>query len=223
MTEEEEVPAYVPPTPAAPAQTPSSPSDIDWSAASKSPEAQVLDQDLFKAFSVGDVKVIQTTEDHKSPINEDSIEGRYATVLFTTASQQECLYDIYEDMTYIKGLYSASESFKSFTQNAGVGKYEMRQFNESLQSVGTFNPLTIKFLEVLAEGKRLTYIKGIVDRYIKLYKTLNKEEKITIISAETLDSGEQDEVLSALKANPLNAGKEFTLEFTIDATIKGGL
>jgi F0F1-type ATP synthase delta subunit len=99
----------------------------------------------------------------------------------------------------------------------------MGQFNQLLESVGTFNPLTIKFLEILAENKRLTYISQICDKYVKYYKTLNKEEKIVIISSETLTSGEQGEVLSALKANPLNAGKEFTLEFTIDATIKGGL
>ena len=52
---------------------------------------------------------------------------------------------------------------------------------------------------------------------------LNKEEKITIISSEILTSSEQDEVLSALKANPDNSGKEFKLEFTIDPSIKGGL
>ena len=39
-------------------------------------------------FSVGDdVKVIQSTPDHKPPTAEDTIEGRYAGVLFTTASQ----------------------------------------------------------------------------------------------------------------------------------------
>ena len=52
---------------------------------------------------------------------------------------------------------------------------------------------------------------------------MNKEEKITIISAEELNSGEQAEVLSALNANPENAGKQFQLEFTIDPAIKGGL
>jgi len=55
--------------------------------------------------------------------------------------------------------------------------------------------LTIKFLEVLAENKRLTYIRDIADRYQKLYQQFNKEEKITIISAETLNSSEQAEVL----------------------------
>jgi len=82
VTEEEEVPAYTPPTPP-PTQ---SATKTDWAAAGKAPEAQQLDQELFKSFSVGDVKVVQTTEDHKPPIQEDTIEGRYASVLFSTAS-----------------------------------------------------------------------------------------------------------------------------------------
>ena len=83
--------------------------------------------------------------------------------------------------------------------------------------------MTIKFLEVLAENKRLIYISGIATRYQKLYQQFNKEEKITIISAQELSQSERSEVLSALKANPENEGKEFTLDFTIDESIKGGL
>lgn len=83
--------------------------------------------------------------------------------------------------------------------------------------------MTIKFLEILAENKRLSFIGAIAERYQKLYQLLNKEEKITIISAEPLNQSESDEVLAALKANPNNSGKEFKLEFQIDPTIKGGL
>lgn len=89
-----------------------------------------------------------------------------------------------------------------FTQNAGVGNKEIQQFNSALKSIGDFHPLTIKFLEVLAENKRLTFISGIATRYVKLYQQFNKEEKITIISADTLSSSEQAEVLEALRANP---------------------
>jgi len=40
------------------------------------------------SWSVGpDVKVIQSAPGNKPPSAEDSIEGRYAGVLFTTASQ----------------------------------------------------------------------------------------------------------------------------------------
>ena len=92
-----------------------------------------------------------------------------------------------------------------------------------MNSVASFHPLTAKFLEVLAENKRLSFISGIADRYQKYYKALNREEKITVISAEPLSSGEQDEVLAALQANPLNQGKQFVLDFTVEPSIRGGL
>lgn len=178
---------------------------------------------MFGSFSVGTSNVVNSAPDNKPPISEDTIEGRYAGVLFTSASEQEALFAIYEDVLYLKGLYDNSEDFYLFTQNAGVGTKEINLFNEALQSIASFHPLTIKFLEVLAENKRLSFIGSIAERYAKLYALLNKEEKITIISAQTLTSGEQDDVLAALKANPTNEGKEFKLEFTIDPSIKGGL
>jgi len=99
----------------------------------------------------------------------------------------------------------------------------MGKMNEALKELADFNPLTIKFMEILAANKRLSMINDVATRYAKLYKTLNKEEKITIISADELSSDEKSEVLAALQANPDNSGKEFTLDFTLDPTIKGGL
>jgi F0F1-type ATP synthase delta subunit len=100
-----------------------------------------------------------------------------------------------------------------FTQNAGVGGKEIRQFNAGLQEAGDFNAVTIRFIEVLAENKRLMFIKDISEKYAKLYQQFNKEEKITVISANTLSADEEQQVLLALKANPQNQGKEFVIEF----------
>lgn len=86
---------------------------------------------------------------------------------------------------------------------------EIKQFNEGLKEIGDFHQVTYRFIEVLAENKRLMFIKEIADKYIKLYQQFNKEEKITIISAKKLNSSEESEVLSALKSNPQNQGKEF--------------
>lgn len=80
-----------------------------------------LDQSLFQPFSLGDIKKVTSTPDNKAPSSEDTIEGRYAGVLFTTASQKNALYDVYEDMMYLSQLYTHSESFRLFTENAGVG------------------------------------------------------------------------------------------------------
>lgn len=46
-----------------------------------------LDKSLFQPFSLGDIKVVKKTPDNKAPSYEDTIEGRYANVLFTTASK----------------------------------------------------------------------------------------------------------------------------------------
>jgi len=98
---------------------------FDMSGASLKQPPQQVDAGLFEAFSVGDIKQIQSAPDHKPPTQEDTIEGRYAAVLFTSASQQEALYTIYEDIGYIKSLYENSETFSMFTRNAGVGTKEI--------------------------------------------------------------------------------------------------
>jgi len=67
------------------------------------------------------------------------------------------------------------------------------------------------------------FIKEVAEKYAKLYQQFNKEEKITVISAYKLNHDEEQQVLSALKANPQNQGKEFVIEFKTDETILGGL
>lgn len=74
--------------------------------------------------------------------------------------------------------------------------------NKALLEVAPFHETTMHFLTVLAENKRLVFIKEIAEKYEKLYAQFNKEEKITIISAGELSSSQQDQVLAALKANP---------------------
>ena len=46
---------------------------------------------------------------------------------------------------------------------------------------------------------------------------------MTIISAKDLSSGQKGQIIDALKANPTNEGKEFTVVYEIDETIMGGL
>lgn len=182
-----------------------------------------MSRDLFQAFSVGNIKKVDSTPDDQPPSQEDTIEGRYAGVLFTHASKAGALYTVYEDIKYLRELYTHCESFRLFTENQGVGIKEINQLNDALRQTAPFSEVTLKFLEVCAENKRLLYISEIADKYCKLYQEFNKEEKVTIISAKELNESQKSQVLDALKANPQNQGKEFTVEYEIDETILGGL
>lgn len=65
---------------------------VDFSGASVEQPPQEVSSDLFGAFSVGDINQVNSAPDNKPPIQEDTIEGRYAGVLFSTASEQDSLY-----------------------------------------------------------------------------------------------------------------------------------
>ena len=195
----------------------------DMSGASKPMQYDAIPEHLFTPFDLGNIKKVDSTPDHQPPSREDTIEGRYAGVLFTHASQMSQLYDVFEDVKYLQELFTHCESFRLFTENQGVGRKEILELNEALKQTAPFSDVTLKFLEVLAENKRLVYIGHIADRYSKLYQEFNKEEKVTIISAKELTEAQKSEVLSALMANPQNQGKEFTVEYEIDETILGGL
>merc|ERR1712147_30329 len=99
---------------------------------------------------------------------------------------------------YLSELYSHSEMFRQFTENGGVGIKEIKDLNVALLQVAPFHDVTMHFLTVLAENKRLVFIKEIAGKYQKLYQQFNKEEKITIISAEGLSADQKNQVLEAL-------------------------
>lgn len=185
--------------------------------------AEPLDRSLFQPFSVGNIKKIESTPDHRPPSEEDTIEGRYSGVLFTTASQNGDLYNVYEDLRFMQEIYKNSEQFRLFTENGGVGSTEIAKLNAALKETATFSDTTMRFLTVLAENKRLNQINDIAEKYAKLYQEFNKEEKITIISATNLSDDQKSQVVAALQANPQNEGKQFTIDYEVDETILGGL
>ena len=53
-------------------------------------------------------------------MQEDTIAGRYAATLFIAASKENNLYNVYEDLQYIKELYEKMESFRIFKNNAVI-------------------------------------------------------------------------------------------------------
>ena len=171
--------------------------------------------------SEGTIVKLTSVEGHQPPTREESIEGRYAEVLFTSASKNEALYTIYNDMTWLKELAKGDEGFRNFTLNSGLSVQSMKSLNEDLKTAGDLNDISLSFLEVLCENKRLMSLTTIIDKFQKLYQLMNKQEKITIISADELSSSEQGEVLSALEQG--QSGKKFSLEFTTDPSIMGGL
>ena len=139
------------------------------------------------------------------------------------ASEESNLYHVFEDMKYLISLYENVESFRIFSDNSGLNAGQIYSFSEELARCGEFSATTLKFLDLLGKNKRFMYINQIAKKYLRSYLMLTKEEKITIISAQTLSEQEKSDVKKALSENPENEGKTFIIDYSVDSSIMGGL
>jgi len=78
-------------------------------------------------------------------MQEDTVAGRYAATLFIAASKENNLFRVYEDMNFIRELYSQMESLRLFTYNSGLNHHQINAFVETLAQLGNFCETTIKF------------------------------------------------------------------------------
>lgn len=166
---------------------------------------------------------IDSVPNNKPPFSEETVAGRYAQTLFMGASQAKELYHVYNDMLYLNQLYETSGAFKTFTDNSGLNVSQLNSFSETVKECADFSKTTMSFLDLVARNKRYMYINEIAKKYIRAYHMLSKEEKITIISAIELNSGEKEKIKEALLANPENEGKTFIIDYTVNPSIIGGL
>lgn len=60
----------------------------------------------------------------KPPSIEDSIHGKYAGVLFSSASSNKILNKVAEDMRYFQQLNKESEVFKNFLNNVSLKRQQ---------------------------------------------------------------------------------------------------
>lgn len=164
---------------------------------------------------------VTSVPDHKPPRLEDSPQGRYTGALFSVASRSEALHTVLEDMEALQDLIQKSDAFKFFIANTALKRHEQQSVFDDLYKQANLHDVTQKFITVLVDNKRVDLLPKIIEGYSSYYKILTKEEAITIISAEPLNSNQESQVEEALKKS--HPGVNFTLKFEVDSTIMGGL
>eukprot|EP00357_Protocruzia_adherens_P019249 CAMPEP_0115015366 /NCGR_PEP_ID=MMETSP0216-20121206/26727_1 /TAXON_ID=223996 /ORGANISM="Protocruzia adherens, Strain Boccale" /LENGTH=228 /DNA_ID=CAMNT_0002385475 /DNA_START=52 /DNA_END=738 /DNA_ORIENTATION=- len=166
---------------------------------------------------------IQSVDDHKPPMYDTSIQGRYASSLFTAASQKKSLHTIFGDISEIKNLFDNSEAFRTFAFNESIKTGTQMEIIKDIFSDRKFSELTMSLFQVVIENKRLKYIGKISNKYLEFYRILSKEEKITVISAENLSDSQKTSLMEALKGSELTSSTTFDVTYQVNADILGGL
>lgn len=126
-------------------------------------------------------------------MNESQITVRYAKALFQVAQEDNKLDAIKEDLESIQACYDESEDFQAFIENPLLNEsHKASIFSEIFK--GKLEEISLKFLLLLAEKKRETYLSGICRYYHFLYKAKKGIKEAVITTAQALKPKHKEEI-----------------------------
>ncbi|XP_051566548.1 ATP synthase subunit O, mitochondrial-like [Myxocyprinus asiaticus] len=157
----------------------------------------------------------------KPPIQVFGVEGRYATALFSAASKQKNLDKVEQELGRVASLIK-DPKLSSIAMNPHVKRnIKQKTFVDAL-TLAKLSPITINFINVLAENGRLTLTTDVITAFSKMMSAHRGEVTCSVTTAQPLDEANLAELKVALNGF-LAKGETIKLETKSDPSILGGM
>jgi len=143
---------------------------------------------------------------------------RYAKALFQLAVEQGVLEQSYQDMVLIDAACAENKELLLLLKSPIVKTDKKIKILEEIFEK-KINKATMSFINIIAKKKREGLLALVASSFIALYKTHNKIETATVISATPLDEETRVEMINFIKKN---GDKKVELTEKIDKSIIGG-
>lgn len=148
-----------------------------------------------------------------------SLAGRYASALFDLARDERQIESVSKSLDRVKAALAESPDFKAITTSPLINREEAgKAVAATSESLG-LDPLTRRFLGVLAKNGRLSQLDAVVRTFDRLAAAHRGETFAEVISAHPL----KDDQLAALKANLKARGGTVAIDAKVDPSILGGI
>ena len=149
-----------------------------------------------------------------------SLAGRYATALFGLARDEQQIDAVSRSLDTIEAAMAESTDFKTLVSSPLVGRTDAGKTIRALTPTLGLDPITTKFLGVLADNGRLGELKSVIAVVRRLAAADRGETTAEVTSAHPLD----DEQVVQLKANlKARLGRDVTIDAKVDPSLLGGL
>ncbi len=149
-----------------------------------------------------------------------SLSGRYATALFQLARDSHQIDAVGTSVATVRQALTDSPDLKQLTSSPLVGRTDAaRAIGATADALG-LDPVTTKFLGVLAQNRRLGALPAIIRDFQMLAARHRGETSAEVITAHPLDQGQMAALQSRLKSM---VGTEVAIDARVDPAILGGL
>lgn len=157
--------------------------------------------------------------DHSAGI-QASLSGRYATALFDLAREGKSIDAVEASLGTLRQALSESDEFAQLCASPLVGREAATRAVTAAAGVMNLDPVTTKFLGVLAQNRRLAKLPAIIRDYRALAARHRGEITAEVASAHPLADDQIAELKQALRRR---VGRDVTLDLSVDPSLLGGL
>ena len=149
-----------------------------------------------------------------------SLAGRYATALFGLARDEMQIDAVTRSLDALEAALTESPDFRALVTSPLIGRTDAGKAIRALTPTLGVDPITAKFLGVLADNGRLSELKTVIKAVRQLAAGHRGETSAEVTSAHPLD----DRQVAALKANlKSRLGRDVAIDAKVDPEILGGI
>jgi len=151
---------------------------------------------------------------------EGGLAGRYANAVFELARDQKAVDAVSSDLAGLRRAVETSPDLARLVRSPVFSAEDHAKALKAILEKMGVHPLTIKFVLLLAQKRRLFVLNQIITAYESLVAKSRGETEAEVTSARHLKDDEIAELKAVLKSK---LGKEPRLHSRIDPTLLGGL
>ena len=149
-----------------------------------------------------------------------SLAGRYATALFGLARDEQQIDAVSRSLDSIEAATTESADFRALVSSPLIGRADAGKTVRALVPSLGLDPITGRFLGVLADNGRLTELKSVIRIVRELASAHRGETRAEVTSAHPLG----DDQIAALKTKlKARVGSDVSIDAKVDPALLGGI
>ena len=149
-----------------------------------------------------------------------SLAGRYATALFGLARDEQQIDAVSRSLDSIEAATAESADFRALVTSPLIGRADAGKTIRALVPSLGLDPITGRFLGVLADNGRLSELKSVIRITRELASNHRGETKAEVTSAHPLGDDQIGALKTKLKAR---VGRDVSIDIKVDPTLLGGI
>ena len=149
-----------------------------------------------------------------------SLAGRYATALFGLARDEQQIDAVGRSLDTLEAAMTESADFKALVSSPLINRAEAGKAIRALTPALGIDPISARFLGVLADNGRLSELKSVIKAFRKLAADNRGETAAEVTSAFPLNDDQVARIKSSLKAR---LGRDVAIDAKVDPQLLGGL